>query len=147
MRPSPKGWPRITGTVFYNDASAGIDWLCRALGFEIRLKIDGEGGTVVHSELTFGTDGLVMVGTAAMKREGREDVARSPKSMGHINTQSLMLYVDDVDALSERAKAAGGKITYGPTTTDYGEEYWADRSCQVQDPEGHMWWLVQRMRG
>jgi uncharacterized glyoxalase superfamily protein PhnB len=25
-------------------------------------------------------------------------------------------------------------------------EYWADRSYGALDPEGHMWWITQRMR-
>jgi uncharacterized glyoxalase superfamily protein PhnB len=56
-----------------------------------------------------------------------------------------MIFVDDVDAACERARKAGGKITYEPQTKDYGDDYWSDRSCQVVDPEGHRWWLVQRM--
>lgn len=145
MKPTPKGWPRITSAAFYDDAAAAIDWLCKAFGFEVRLRIEGENGVIVHSELTYGPDGLLMVGQAAMKREGRQDICRSPKSLGGFNTQSAMIYVDDVDALCERARKAGGKITIEPTTTDYGEEYWSDRSCQVIDPEGHAWWIVQRM--
>jgi uncharacterized glyoxalase superfamily protein PhnB len=147
MRPTPKGWPRLTSGVFYDDAPAAIDWLCRAFGFEVRLKIEGEGGVIEHSELTLGTDGLVMVGSAAKKREGRVDFTRSPRAVGGFNTQSLMIYVDDVDAMCERARAAGGKITFAPQTFDYGDEYWSDRSGRVQDPEGHMWWIVQRLKG
>ena len=39
--------------------------LCAAFGFEVRLKIEGEGGRIEHSELEFG-EGLIMVG----QREG-----------------------------------------------------------------------------
>jgi uncharacterized glyoxalase superfamily protein PhnB len=139
MRPTPEGWPRISSGIFYEKPSEAIDWLCRAFGFEVRLKVEGDNGSIVHSELTFG-DGLVMVGDTRTKEE-----CVSPKNVGGKTTQTSMIYVDDVDAACERARKAGGKIAYEPQTKDYGEEYWSDRSCQVVDPEGHRWWLVQRM--
>ena len=39
-----------------------IDWLCKAFGFEVRLKVDGEGGRIEHSELVLG-GGLVRAWT------------------------------------------------------------------------------------
>ena len=54
MNPTPADWPRISSSVFYDDAGAAIDWLCRAFGFEVRLKVEGEGGRIEHSELVFG---------------------------------------------------------------------------------------------
>ena len=30
---------------------------------------------------------------------------------------------------------------------DYGDAYWADRSYGAIDPEGHLWWFSQRIRG
>ena len=30
---------------------------------------------------------------------------------------------------------------------DYGEDYWADKSYQAQDLEGHRWWFCERVRG
>jgi uncharacterized glyoxalase superfamily protein PhnB len=41
-------------------AAAAIDFLCRAFGFQVRLKVEGEGGRIEHSELIFG-EGLVSV--------------------------------------------------------------------------------------
>ncbi len=62
MKPPPEGWPRISSAVFYNDASKAIDWLCEVFGFDVRLKVEGEGGRIEHSELVFG-EGLIMVGS------------------------------------------------------------------------------------
>ncbi|MCY4076774.1 MAG: aminotransferase, partial [Acidobacteria bacterium] len=53
----------------------------------------------------------------------------------------------DVDAHCERARAAGAVVTMEPATQDYGEGYWADRTCEVRDLEGHHWWFLQRLRG
>ncbi|HKE17455.1 MAG TPA: VOC family protein [Kofleriaceae bacterium] len=146
MREPPRGWPRIASSVFYEDARAAIDWLCRALGFEARLVIEGEGGRIEYSELVFG-GGQVMVQQAAAGSEGgRRPFASSPRAVGGSNTQAMCVCVDDVDAACERARAAGATIASEPATTDHGEEYWADRTCEVIDPEGHHWWLLQRVR-
>lgn len=71
---------------------------------------------------------------------------RAPRVAGGINTQSLFLYVDDVDAHCAQARAAGAVITMAPTDNDYGAEYWCDRSYGCVDPDGHLWWFSQRLR-
>jgi uncharacterized glyoxalase superfamily protein PhnB len=142
MKPTPAGWPRISSALYYDNASAAIDWLCTAFGFEVRLKIEGDGGRIEHSELVFG-DGLVMIGES---RKERFPYRKSPEGMGGANTQSLMVYVDDVEAHCRRARAAGAKITQEPETHDYGEEYWTDRGYECVDVGGHHWWFYQRLR-
>ena len=146
MKPPPTGWPRIASAVFYEDAAKAIDWLCRAFGFAVRLKVEGPGGRIEHSELTFG-EGLIMVGTAGGKSERPEPLpCTSPKALGGSVTQALCVCVDDVDAHCRTARAAGARIEEEPKTTDYGPEYWADRSYRAVDPEGHQWWFLQRVR-
>ena len=144
MKPTPPGWPRMSASIYYDDPRAAIDWLVRAFGFEVRLKVEGEGGSIVHSELTFG-EGLVMVGGTNGK-EPWQATNRSPKSLGGANTQALAFFVDDVDAHHARAVAAGATIIRPPETNDYGAEYWSDRSYGALDPEGHLYWFMQRMR-
>jgi uncharacterized glyoxalase superfamily protein PhnB len=107
--------------------------------------VEGEGGRIEHSELTFG-DGLIMVGSSGGERRQPPMPARSPRSLGGANTQSLCVYLDDADAHCARARAAGAKILEEPKTSDYGEDYWADRGYRAEDLEGHQWWFVQRVR-
>ena len=147
MKSTPKGWPRISSSIFYDDAAGAIDWLCRAFGFEVRLRVEGEKGRIEHSELVFG-DGLIMVGSSnADGQAGPPFKAKfkSPRSVGG-NTQSMMVYVDDADAHCARARAAGAEIFMEPAVHDYGEDYWADRSYGAVDPEGHHWWFTERVR-
>jgi uncharacterized glyoxalase superfamily protein PhnB len=141
MRDTPLGWPRISAAVYYEEPAKAIDWLCRAFGFEVRLKVEGEGGSIEHSELVFG-DGVVMVGGAKPRFLYR----RSPHSLGGSNTQSLMAYVDDIEAHCARARASGAKVVTEPSSTDYGEEYWEDRGYEAEDLEGHHWFFMQRLR-
>ncbi len=146
MKPTPPDWPRISSGLYYRDAAAAIDWLCAAFGFSVRLRVEGEGGHIEHSELEYGS-GLIMVGqeedAGTPPRFGQRML--SPRTAGGC-TQSLMLYVDDVDAHCAQARAHGATIVHEPTVHDYGEDYWADRSYGALDCEGHLWWISQRLR-
>jgi uncharacterized glyoxalase superfamily protein PhnB len=148
MNPSPPGWPRITSAVYYDDAETAIDWLCNAFGFMVRIEVSGEDGGIVHAELEYG-DGMIMIGQTGMNAEGKgawQPSQISPKNVEDRNTQSLCVHVDDVDAHCVRARNAGARIFSEPTTTDYGDKYWTDRTYGARDPEGHMWWFMQRLR-
>jgi len=144
MKPTPAGWPRLSSSLNYDDPAAAIDWLCRAFGFEVRLRVEGDNGRIEHAELTFG-EALIMLG-AGDPSTPFFAMRKSPKAVGGANTQSLMLFVDDVDAHCRRARAAGARIIMEPALHDYGGDYWADRSYGAVDPEGHLWWFTQRMR-
>jgi uncharacterized glyoxalase superfamily protein PhnB len=139
MKPAPPDWPRLSGTVFADDAKAEIAWLTKAFGFEPRLIVEGDDGSIVHSELVFG-EAVICVG-----QTGRRPWYKSPRSAGG-NTAALFMYIDDVDAHCARAEAAGAEITDRPEVHDYGDDYWADRSYGCVDPEGHHWWFSERMK-
>lgn len=146
MKKLPEGWPRISSSLFYEDAAKAIDFICEAFGFEVRLRIEGEGGRIEHSELTYG-DGLIMVGSVGGKSSRPDPLpVTSPRAVGGKNTQTLCLCVDDADAHCAKARAAGAIIAQEPKVEDYGDEYWADRCYRAIDPEGHHWWFMQRIR-
>lgn len=151
MKPTPPNWPRISPALFYEDPAAAIDWLCRAFGFEIRIKVEGENGRIEHCELDYG-DGLLMVGGAgpAYRQSDAPDSwkhnCKSPKQVGGAITQNLCIYIDDVDAHCEHVRSCGGEILNEPMTADYGEDYWTDRTYAARDPEGHVFWFLQRLR-
>jgi uncharacterized glyoxalase superfamily protein PhnB len=141
-----------------------IDWLCDTFGFETRLRVEGAGGRVEHAELTFGDDGLIMVGSAGAPTDRAGDTAdeaaaagvsdaaarwkrltTSPKRVGKV-TQALCVFVDDCDQHCAAARARGAEVFQEPLTHDYGDEHWVDRSYGAFDPEGHPWWFMQRVR-
>ena len=62
----PKGWPRISSSLVYREAGKAIDWLCTAFGFEVQLKVEGEGGIIHHSELI-----AVIEGTLEFHHDGK----------------------------------------------------------------------------
>src|SRR5688500_13761792 len=124
MKDTPPGCPRISAALYYPDAAAAIDCLCRAFGFEVRLKVDGADGRIEHSVLVFG-DGLLMVGDDRDDKRAKFPYIRCPANADGANTANLMMYVDDVEAHCARAKAAGATIVREPEIHDYGEDYWA----------------------
>jgi uncharacterized glyoxalase superfamily protein PhnB len=144
MKPPPKGWPRMSASVFYGEPRAAIDWLCRVFSFEVRLKVEGDNGEIHHSELSF-EEAVVMVGGVGGK-EPYQQHYRSPRTAGGV-THALAFYIDDVDAHHAHALEAGATIVRPLETNDYGAEYWADRTYGALDLEGHLWWFIQRMRG
>src|SRR4051794_23819656 len=85
MKPTPPGWPRISSALYYEDPAKAIDWLCEAFGFEVQLKIEGEGGRIEHSELVLG-GGLVMVGETSEVKQSFP-YRRAPSQIGGVNTQ------------------------------------------------------------
>ncbi len=147
MKPTPTGWPRFTSAVVYADAAAAIAWLCDAFGFTVRIKVEGPDGRIEHCELEYG-DGLIMI--ASERPEGApgwRGLLRSPRHTDGRLTQSLMIYVDDVDAHCSQARSHGATILEEPQTHDYGPDYWSDRGYAALDPEGQLWWISQRLRG
>jgi uncharacterized glyoxalase superfamily protein PhnB len=146
MKPAPSDWPRLSSSVFYQNAAAAIDWLCNAFGFEVRLKVEGDNGRIEHSELNYG-EGLIMVAQEDPQSGRRwKSTMRSPKSLNGASTQSIMFFVDDADAHCAHARLHGARIVEEPATHDYGADHWSDRSYGALDPEGHMWWITQRLR-
>src|SRR5262245_46464233 len=118
MKPTPSGWPRISQALFYDEAAKAIDWLCRAFGFEVRLKVDGDAGRIEPSELVYG-DGVIMVGDSnPATRPPHRAFCTSPRSLEGANTQCMMVYVDDVEAHCARARETGAKIVAEPKTSD-----------------------------
>ena len=146
MNPTPSGWPRFSSAVVYRDAAAAIDWLCEAFGFEIRLKVEGENGRVEHCELEYGGGVIMVAEERPQDSRAWKRLLRSPRSLDGANTQSLMIYVDDALAHCARARERGARILEEPAVHDYGKDHWSDRSYCAGDPEGHVWWITQRLR-
>ena len=96
--------------------------------FKTRLKIPGPDGQIMHSELEY-EDGLIFVGQACP-----DEKKTSPQTLDGAMTSGLYIYVDDVDAHCEHARAAGATIVKESEDMFYG-----DRNYTAKDPEGHHW--------
>jgi uncharacterized glyoxalase superfamily protein PhnB len=145
-RPPPAGWPRLSSSLVYRDPARAIEWLCAAFGFEKRLVVPDDEGGIAHSQLTFGEAVVMVSGEGGWQSAPERAFKQSPASLGGANTQSLMVYVDDVAAHFARARAAGATIVRELQVEDYGPDHWADEGYGCLDPEGHTWYFAQRIR-
>jgi PhnB protein len=68
--------------------------------------------------------------------------AKSAKAFGG-SPASLWVYVDDCDALFNRAVAAGAKVPPGPMGA-MADQFWGDRAGTLTDPHGYTWTIATR---
>jgi uncharacterized glyoxalase superfamily protein PhnB len=116
--------PNIFPALRYKDGHAAIDWLVRAFGFEKGVVHDAPDGTVAHAELHFGPGAFGL-------SSGHSTPNDNPWSRVR---QGIYVHVKEVDALHDRAKAAGAEIALPLTDQAYGS-----RDFSARDPEGHLW--------
>jgi PhnB protein len=61
---------------------------------------------------------------------------RSPESLGG-SPISILLYVEDVDAVFSEAVAAGAKVQ-----RPVADQFYGDRTGGITDPFGHVWYIA-----
>lgn len=123
----------VTPYLLYEDVAAALDWLSRAFGFRETVRLEPRAGYVNHAEMDVGDGSVVYLGNPA------GETFRNPKRAGA--TVMLYVYVEDVEAHHERARAAGARIFEEPSDQDYG-----DRRYGVEDLEGHQWFFATRIK-
>lgn len=101
----------IIPTLRYRDASAAIEWLCKAFDFERHLVVPMDDGGVAHAQLVFG-NGMVMLGSARDDEFGKLQAPLSDADTAV--SQSPYIIVSDVDAHHARAASAGARIVMPP---------------------------------
>lgn len=127
--PSPPA-PTVWHSLSYRDAPAAIDFLVKAFGFvpTAVYRDEGDQSRVVHAELRWPPGGGVMLGSS-----GRPSGMADPT--GHGSAYAVVDGPDsDVDALFDRAVAAGATVVREPRDEEYG-----NRDFVVRDPEGNQW--------
>jgi uncharacterized glyoxalase superfamily protein PhnB len=124
--------PTLFHSLSFADADAGIAFL-KALGFVERLVVRNESDPTVveHAQFAWGDSGGIMFGSADRPGDPGSGWER------RVGVASCYLVVPtdaDVDAVHERALAAGGVSTRAPVDEDYG-----GRGCVVKDAEGNQY--------
>jgi uncharacterized glyoxalase superfamily protein PhnB len=118
--------------IAYQNVSNAIAWLTKTFGFTEHYRYGEPGGPVSGAQMHLG-EAWIMLRSA---RTGEV----SPMQVGH-STQSLTVFVEDVDAHYQRAKSAGAKIVEELHETCYGEQQYG-----VKDLEGHHWLFSRHAR-
>jgi PhnB protein len=129
-KPVPAGYRTLTPQLTLDKAAQTIDWYKRALGAEELMRGLGPDGKIMHAELRIG-DSLFMVNDPMPGLKGPQALGGSPAS--------LWVYVDNSDALFNRATGAGAKVQM-----PLADQFWGDRAGAVADPEGYTWWIATR---
>ena len=129
-KPVPEGFHTITPQLILDNAAQTIDWYKKAFGAEEVSRSAGPDGKIMHAELKIG-DSRFMVNDAMMGGKAPNMLGGSPAS--------LWLYVDNSDALFNRAVGAGAKV-HMPLA----DQFWGDRGGAVSDPSGYTWWIATR---
>ncbi len=130
IEPVPEGFHSITPHLVVQDAARAIEWYARVFGAEeLPGRLAVPGGKIGHAELRIG-DSIVMISD-----EFAEWGNVSPRTLGG-TPLALALYVEDVDAVAERAVTAGAKVLI-----PVADQFYGDRSGRLEDPFGHVWIL------
>jgi PhnB protein len=128
----PEGYHTVTPQLTLDNAVKAIDWYKMALGAEEMSRAVGPDGKIMHAELRVG-DSRIMVNDAMMGAKGPNTLGGSPSS--------LWVYVEDCDALFNRAVGAGGQVAGGPMGAMQ-DQFWGDRCGTFKDPEGYSWTIA-----
>ena len=120
-KPVPDGYTAVTPYLVVRDPKAQIDFLTRAFGATVHLKMDTPDGGIGHADvLVFGSH--VMLGQASDKHPAMPAM--------------IHLYVEDADRVHAQAAAAGGTVDM-PVQ----EQFYGDRGGSVRDVNGNVWWI------
>jgi PhnB protein len=127
VKPIPDDYPRVMPYLHINGAAAAIDFYGKVLGAKERMRMDGPDGKVGHCELQLG-DSVIM-----LSDEFPEMGAQSPKTIGGTPV-TVMVYVEDVDTVFDRAVKAGA-TSLRPVE----DKFYGDRGGEFEDLWGHRW--------
>ncbi len=127
-RAVPEGYHTVTPQLILENTAQAIDWYKKALGAKELARSSSPDGKVMHAEIQIG-DSRIMLNDEMGGGKSAHSIGGTPVS--------LWLYVDDCDAMFDRAVAAGAKV-FGPMGKMQ-DQFWGDRSGTFTDPFGYRW--------
>jgi len=129
----PDGYPSVTTYLIVRGAARAIDYYKTAFGGVELMRLEAPGGLIGHAEVRIGNTPVMLAD------ENPEWGAKAPPSLGG-SPVHLLLYVEDCDAVFERAIAAGGS-----EVRPVRDQFYGDRSGTLTDPFGHQWSIASRL--
>jgi PhnB protein len=133
LKPIPDNSSVVIPMLVCRNVAAEIDFCKTALGAVELGRRPGPDGTAVHALMTIGGAMIIIEGEWPML------ASRAPPADGS-SPVVIFVYVDDVDAVFERAVAAGAKVLL-PVK----DQFWGDRTGRIIDPSGHVWTIATRI--
>lgn len=132
-RPIPEGLHAVTPHLAVNGAAEAIEFYKRAFGArEVARSAGPDGKSVIHAEIRIGDSAIFLADVFPGMGP------QSPKTLGNTSV-ILNLYVENADAVYDRAVKAGGQVVM-----PIADAFWGDRYGQISDPFGHVWAIATR---
>lgn len=125
----PQGFHSLTAGLTCKNAAQAIELYKRAFGATERNRMASPDGTIMHAELQIGNSMLFVA-------DEYPGMSAAP-GPGSLPSQSLYLYVENVDSVFDAAVASGCQ-----GAMPVADMFWGDRMGKVIDPFGHHWNLA-----
>ena len=127
VKPIPEGYHTATPYLIIDGAADAIEFYKKAFGATELFRFPAPDGKIGHAEIKIG-DSPIMLADAypQMGYQGPKSIGGSPVS--------LMIYIEDVDTVFNRAVDAGATVKEAVSNKFYG-----DRAGTLIDPFGHIW--------
>jgi uncharacterized glyoxalase superfamily protein PhnB len=125
VSPIPEGFSTVTPYLIVDDVDELIRFLSEAFDAKCVSCVRLPDGKVLNCTIDVGNSKIF----ASSAREGMEAMP----GMHY-------LYVEDVDAVFEKAIAAGAEVIMKPS-----DQFYGDRSAGLSDKNGMQWWLGSRI--
>ncbi len=132
VNPVPEGLRTVTPYLCVRGAVEAMRFYEKAFGAKEKARFQTPDGKIRHAEIAIG-DSRVLLSDEFPEMPNA--LIASPAAL-HGSAVCLQIYVPDVDALFERAVAAGAKVR-----RPLQDMFFGDRSGAVEDPFGHIWSL------
>lgn len=123
----PEGYHTAIPYLVISGAARAIEFYKQAFGATEIMRFPAPGDKIGHAEIKIG-DSVIMLAD-----EYPEMGYRSPQSLGGTPV-SIVLYVENVDRVVERAVKAGAKLE-----REVADQFYGDRNGTITDPFGHVW--------
>jgi PhnB protein len=130
VKPVPAGYHTVTPYLIVEGAAQALDFYKNAFGAAEVMRMPMPGGRIGHAEIKIGDSHIMLAD--AMPEMG----VRSAQDLGGTPV-SILLYVDDVDAVYNRTIKAGAK-----ELRPLQNQFYGDRSGTLIDPFGHTWTIA-----
>jgi len=129
-KPIPDNYHVTTPYLIVRGAARAIEFYKQAFGATESMRMPGPNGRIMHAEVRVGGAAIMLAD------EAPEMGIRSPETLGG-SPVIILLYVEDVDAVTARAIAAGAKAV-----RPVQDQFYGDRSGTIADPFGHVWTIA-----
>jgi PhnB protein len=130
VKPIPDGYHSVTPYLIIKGAAEAIDFYKQAFAATELFRMQQPDGKIGHAEIKIGDSPIMLAD------EHPEMGHVSPKTLGG-SPVSILLYVEDVDAVFKQAITAGAH-----EKMPVEDKFYGDRGGSLTDPFGHIWHIA-----